>query len=86
MSLPDIRPNEFEIWMNNYKAEMREAEDEQSRQTDGVNSDLPPNDDEKATLTSATLACHRARSLYKPSARIRVGSGMAAKLTGQIDR
>jgi hypothetical protein len=48
MSSPDIRPNEFEIWMDNYKAEMREAEDEQSQQTDGLNSDLSPNDDEKA--------------------------------------
>jgi hypothetical protein len=48
MSSSDIRPNEFEIWMGNYKAERREAEDEQSRQTDDVNSDLSPNDDEKA--------------------------------------
>jgi hypothetical protein len=49
MSSPDMRPNEFEIWMDSYKAEMREVEDEQSRQTDGANSDLSPDDDEKAS-------------------------------------
>jgi hypothetical protein len=48
MSSPDIRPNEFEIWMDDYKAEMREAEDEWSRQSDDAKSDLSPNDDEKA--------------------------------------
>jgi hypothetical protein len=54
MSSPDSRPNEFAIWMNNYKAEMREVADERLCRTDGVNceneeNDALPNDAEKAS-------------------------------------
>jgi hypothetical protein len=52
MSSPNPRPNEFAIWMDNYKAEMREVADERLCRADGLNyekeeNDVSPNDDEK---------------------------------------
>jgi len=54
MSSPDPHPDEFAIWMDNYKAEMREVTEERLGRTDDVTceneeNDVFPNEEEKVS-------------------------------------
>jgi hypothetical protein len=49
MSGPDPSANEFEIWLSNYKAVMRDVELERLSRTEGVNCDVSPNEEKAST-------------------------------------